>query len=81
MLGANGKWRILSRTKLTNGLQALRVIPEISGDGTLEALKFIHASPFSVRTATNASPLSGDYGGEKKKNNHKTSNNPKSLIS
>ena len=65
VLSANGKWCILGCRKLTNGLQALWVIAEISGDDTLEALKFIHTSPFSVRTATIASPLSGDYGEEK----------------
>lgn len=78
MLGTDGKRCIRSCRELTNGLQALWVILEITGDGTLEALKFIHASPFSVRTATIASPLSGDCGGEKKP---QTNNNPKSLIS
>lgn len=47
--------------------KALWVLVEISGDGNLEALKLIHASPFSVRIATVASPLPGDYGGERKK--------------
>lgn len=46
--------------------KALCVTAEISGDGNLEALKLIHASSFSVRTATVASPLPTDYGGERK---------------
>lgn len=49
------------------------MILEISGDGTLEALKFLHTSPFTVRTATIASPLSGDYGGGKKTPNKQQS--------
>lgn len=41
------------------------VILEVSDDGTLEALQFIHTS-LGVRTVAIVSPLSGDCGGENK---------------
>lgn len=70
MLGTEGKWCIL-------GFEALWVILEMSDDGTLEALQFIH-TPLGVRTVAIVSPLSGDYGGENK--NLRQKNNPKSVI-
>lgn len=60
VLGTEAKWHILGHRKLTNGLGALLVIPEISGDGNLESLTFLPTSPFNIRTATIASMLSGD---------------------
>lgn len=59
VLGTEAKWRILGCRKLTNGLGALLVIPEISGDGNLESLTFLSTSPSGIRTGTFASLLSG----------------------